>query len=208
MSFDSEKAVQTYETKKITPLEKFLFHRFLKNRVLDLGCGTGRTTLYIHNQGYQVTGIDISEPMIKQARLNHPKIRYYLGDMANLEGHLNNYYGTVLISFNSLDYVYPFTRRIKALCEAYRVLENGGYLIYSSHNRKRLPWRRLINGKIRPHNYHYWREKTVHGKYLTYWGTPKENTEQLTSIGFNLTFSQPEKSWVYYVAQTQKGEII
>ncbi len=39
------------------------------SRVLDIGCGTGYPiALYLSKQGFQVTGIDISEEMIKQAQ--------------------------------------------------------------------------------------------------------------------------------------------
>ncbi|HEB7542366.1 TPA: class I SAM-dependent methyltransferase, partial [Campylobacter coli] len=41
----------------------------LNSRVLDIGCGTGYPIAsYLSKQGFQVTGIDISEEMIKQAQ--------------------------------------------------------------------------------------------------------------------------------------------
>ena len=36
--------------------------------VLDLACGTGNTSIALAEQGWRVTGVDISQPMLQQAR--------------------------------------------------------------------------------------------------------------------------------------------
>src|SRR4051794_33177282 len=36
-------------------------------RLLDLGCGPGWDTLYFHNRGFNVTGIDLSSGMLEEA---------------------------------------------------------------------------------------------------------------------------------------------
>jgi len=38
-------------------------------RILDIGCGTGRHSIELSQRGYTVTGIDLSESQLKQARL-------------------------------------------------------------------------------------------------------------------------------------------
>jgi SAM-dependent methyltransferase len=38
------------------------------NRALDFGCGTGRSTRFLRQLGFEVTGIDIAEDMIRKAR--------------------------------------------------------------------------------------------------------------------------------------------
>lgn len=40
-----------------------------ENRVLDFGCGTGRVTAMLLELGFKVTGYDISEGMLEQARI-------------------------------------------------------------------------------------------------------------------------------------------
>ena len=42
------------------------------HRALDFGCGTGRSTRLLRAQGFQVTGIDIAEAMIRSARQLDP----------------------------------------------------------------------------------------------------------------------------------------
>ncbi len=37
-------------------------------RILDIGCGTGRHSIELTKRGYQVLGVDLSEPILKAAR--------------------------------------------------------------------------------------------------------------------------------------------
>jgi ubiquinone/menaquinone biosynthesis C-methylase UbiE len=47
-------------------------------RALDFGCGTGRSTRFIRNCGFETTGVDISEKMLSQARTIDPSGDYRL----------------------------------------------------------------------------------------------------------------------------------
>lgn len=57
------------------------------SRVLDIGCGTGYPiALYLSKQGFQATGIDISEEMIKQAqKLNLHNATFLVEDILNFK---------------------------------------------------------------------------------------------------------------------------
>jgi trans-aconitate methyltransferase len=50
------------------------------DRVLDLGCGTGRLTATVAAAGARVWGIDADAAMIAKARLDHPHVRFELAD--------------------------------------------------------------------------------------------------------------------------------
>jgi SAM-dependent methyltransferase len=42
--------------------------RFVRGRVLDLGCGAGRVSLHLQNRGFEVVGVDVSPLAVKVAR--------------------------------------------------------------------------------------------------------------------------------------------
>ena len=55
---------------------------------LDFGCGTGRSTRFLESLGFDVTGVDLSEEMIGQARWIDPDGDYRLitdGDFSEFE---------------------------------------------------------------------------------------------------------------------------
>src|SRR2546430_16054007 len=59
-------------------------------RVLDIPCGNGRLSFELAQRGYQVTGVDISEEFIKEAKSiakeQRVPVEFNLGDMRSVEG--------------------------------------------------------------------------------------------------------------------------
>ena len=52
-----------------TPAEERLLRALPESgEVLDLGCGAGRIAFYLADRGYDVTGVDVSEPLLATAR--------------------------------------------------------------------------------------------------------------------------------------------
>ena len=47
-------------------------------RALDFGCGAGRSTRFLRDLGFDVTGIDVSEAMLREAQSRDPEGRYVL----------------------------------------------------------------------------------------------------------------------------------
>lgn len=58
---------QTIQADMFPTIEKFLYHIPKEGTILDLGCGSGRDSLYFINQGYNVTAVDGSSAMCKLA---------------------------------------------------------------------------------------------------------------------------------------------
>jgi SAM-dependent methyltransferase len=57
----------------------------LPGPVLDLGCGPGYWSAYLHSMGTDVTGIDMVPEFIAQARVAHPGPQFRLGSMTELD---------------------------------------------------------------------------------------------------------------------------
>ncbi|MGF1676328.1 MAG: class I SAM-dependent methyltransferase [Rivularia sp. (in: cyanobacteria)] len=54
-----------------------------KERILDLGCGTGQLTAKIAEKGAEVIGIDSAPEMIEKARQNYPQLHFQIADATN-----------------------------------------------------------------------------------------------------------------------------
>ena len=109
-------------------------------RVLDLGCGAGRTSTALDAAGFDVVGLDISRPMLGLAAAEDPDVGYVAADASKLP-FADESFPQVLFSYNGIDELRPESARVAALRETYRVLEPGGRFAFSSHNilRRLLP---------------------------------------------------------------------
>ena len=68
-------------------------------RALDFGCGTGRSSRFLRQLGFDVAGVDISEKMIAKAREIDPGGSYYLVPGDDLSRFEPGVYDLVLSSF-------------------------------------------------------------------------------------------------------------
>ena len=92
--------------------------------VLDLGCGPGYWTAYLHRLGAQATGIDVIPEFIEHAHATHPGPEFRLGPMTDLSAVLAEFRqllalsGTLVLGFfDSDDEVAAFDH---AVVTAYR----------------------------------------------------------------------------------------
>ncbi len=142
--FSSKKAQEIYikeAEKGLWPSEKILIKKYFKPKsfILDVGCGTGRTTIPLYKLGYNILGIDITPMMIKNAkRIAKSKklgIRYEVRDVTALK-FKNEFFDNVLFSYNGWTQIPKKENRIKALKEICRVLKPDGCFIFTTHIRK------------------------------------------------------------------------
>ena len=55
------------------------------SRVLDAGCGPGRTGAVLHERGHTVVGVDMDGELIAAAEADHPGPRWLVADLAELD---------------------------------------------------------------------------------------------------------------------------
>ncbi len=97
-------------------------------KILDLGCGTGRHTLYLLKNGFKVYGCDASESALKIAKEIVKNVKFKKCDMISLP-YEDNYFDGILCHFviqhGKIEQIK------KAISEIYRVLKKDGILYLS-----------------------------------------------------------------------------
>ena len=125
--------------------EKYVFKKYLQqdDRILDLGCGTGRTTFPLYKAGYRnIVGVDLTSEMIEEAqKLNayfECEIDFQQGDARSLPFPDASFHA-VIFSFNGIMSIPGENNRNQALEEISRVLKTDGLFIFTTHDRDREP---------------------------------------------------------------------
>lgn len=80
-TFDLSIAEQIFQSNEV-PLELNL-DSYLKTPILEIGSGSGRDSLYLTNLGFDVTSIELSKPMIEQAKRLTGLNTFVQGDAVN-----------------------------------------------------------------------------------------------------------------------------
>jgi 2-polyprenyl-3-methyl-5-hydroxy-6-metoxy-1,4-benzoquinol methylase len=76
-------------------------------RVLDAGCGAGRTSAALATMGHTVVGVDVDERLIAAARADHPAPRFVVADLATLDLRDEAPFDAAVLAGNVLVYVTP-----------------------------------------------------------------------------------------------------
>jgi ubiquinone/menaquinone biosynthesis C-methylase UbiE len=97
-------------------------------RVLDVATGTGKQAYAFARAGYQVTGIDLSEDMLRIAVKNnkYKNLSFEIGDAARLP-YVDNRFDVSSVSFALHDM--PAAIREKVIAEMVRVTRPGGAVV-------------------------------------------------------------------------------
>jgi ubiquinone/menaquinone biosynthesis C-methylase UbiE len=115
--------------KKTAKLVKKLIKKHKKvkgNKLLDVGCGTGKHLSFLKN-GFECTGIDISNEMLDVAREKYNGIRFLQANMVNFN--LNEKFDVVICLFSSIGYVKTYENLNKTIINFSNHLEPGGVVI-------------------------------------------------------------------------------
>lgn len=94
--------------------------------VLDLGCGPGHWTAYLHSLGADVMGVDVVPEFIAHARATHPGPQFRLGSMLELAVPAHSVAG-ILAWYSTIHLPPPELDRV--LAEFRRLLAPDGVLV-------------------------------------------------------------------------------
>lgn len=105
-------------------------------RILELCCGTGRLTIPIAKDGYDITGVDYTASMLEQAKVKAYgaglKIEFIEADIRTLD--LQKKYDLVFIPFNSIHHLYGNEDLFKAFEIVRNHLKEGGLFLLDCFN--------------------------------------------------------------------------
>jgi SAM-dependent methyltransferase len=106
-----------------------IFARHVKGtRALDFGCGTGRSTRFLRDLGFETTGIDISGPMLERARELDPKGDYRLVGQDDRHGLKEGDFDLILSAF-TFDNIGTLAERESTLRSLESLLAGRGRIV-------------------------------------------------------------------------------
>lgn len=91
-----------------------------RDRVLDVGCGTGLASRPLIENAFAVTGVDVSDPMLAKARERYPTATWIEGSAEALPFQPHTFDAAISAQ------VFHHVDRAKAIAELVRVLKPGG----------------------------------------------------------------------------------
>lgn len=105
-------------------------------RILELCCGTGRLTLPIAKEGYNITGVDFTSSMLDQAKRKASEIgidvKFIEADIRALN--LPDKYDLIFIPFNSIHHLYKNEDLLNAFNVVKNHLKEGGSFLLDCYN--------------------------------------------------------------------------
>ncbi|MEO6693620.1 MAG: class I SAM-dependent methyltransferase [Ignavibacteria bacterium] len=97
------------------------------NSVLEIGCGTA-SNLLVLSKKYDVTGIDISQEMLKLAKKKIPEGKFHLSDIKNFN--LKKKFDVILCLYDTINHLTLLSDWKKVFKNAYQHLNTNGLFIF------------------------------------------------------------------------------
>jgi ubiquinone/menaquinone biosynthesis C-methylase UbiE len=98
-----------------------------RTRVLDVACGTGNYTVALARSGLNMTGADISEEMLSQARMKSSEVKWAQADVARLP-----YPDAAFSGATCILAIHHFDDLKQAFRQVYRTMGKGRFVIFTA----------------------------------------------------------------------------
>lgn len=100
-----------------------------RQKILDIGCAKGNFSRLLQDKGAEVSGIDISSKLLKQAKALSPNIEFKLGSMTKIPYPDQSFNAALCVEV--IEHVPAIA---EAIVETARVLKKGGRLVIVDKN--------------------------------------------------------------------------
>lgn len=97
-------------------------------KILDIGAGTGRYSVALANEGYEVTAVELVKHNLGILKAKKSSVKAILGNALNLKKLPADYYNVTLL-FGPMYHLFGKEDKVKALNEAKRVTKPGGVIL-------------------------------------------------------------------------------
>ncbi len=97
-------------------------------RLLDIGAGTGRYSVALAEEGYDVTAVELVRYNLGVLKKKESSVKAMQGNALNLKK-LESASFDVTLLFGPMYHLFGFEQKLRALCEAKRVTKPGGVLL-------------------------------------------------------------------------------
>ena len=97
-------------------------------KILDVGAGTGRYSIPLAEEGYDVTALELVKHNLGRLMQKSDKVKAYQGNAIKLKKFADNSFDMVLV-FGPMYHLKSMGEKITALSEARRVVKSGGIIL-------------------------------------------------------------------------------
>jgi len=182
--------------------------------VLEIACGTGRITIPVAEQGIQITGLDISEPMLafakKKAASKDVHIEWVREDCRNFN--LDKKFALILLPFNSIAHLHSLESIESCFSSVKEHLKDSGRFIIDIFNprldillrdpSKRYPVTEYPDpdgrGTVTVTENNIYNSATQINRIKWYFHTEKEKEESVKELNMRIFFPQELDALLHY----------
>src|SRR5271155_515249 len=107
-------------------------------RILEVACGTGSHTKILVERGYKVTGVDLSDDMLRIAKGKVGKrSKFIRGDMRDLDAVVGGKYDAAICLFSAISYNLTISDLRRTIQGLYDHLREPGIVVFDTHFTKK-----------------------------------------------------------------------